>query len=44
MRKQKLFNKGNSTLFIDSIRIKISPGANRIRNTQEQSIRRPKES
>ena len=38
MKKQKLFNKGNSVLFIDSTSIKVSPDANRSRNTQEQSI------
>ena len=42
MRKQKLSNKGNSVLFIDSVSIKVSPDANRSRNTQEQSIGRSK--
>ena len=42
MRKQKLFNKGNSVLFIDSTSIKVSPDANRNRNTQKQSIGRSK--
>ena len=41
-RKQKLFNKGNSVLFIDSTIIKVSPDANRSRNTQKQSIGRSK--
>ena len=38
MKKQKLFNKENSALFIDSTSIKVSPDANRNRNTQKQSI------
>lgn len=42
MKKQKLFNKWNSVLFIDSTSIKVSPDANRSRNTQEQSIGRSK--
>ena len=42
MKKQKLFNKGNSVFFIDSTSIKVSPDANRSRNTQEQSIGRSK--
>ena len=42
MKKQKLFNKGNSVLFIDNTSIKVSPDANRSRNTQEQSIGRSK--
>ena len=42
MRKQKLFNKGNSVLFIDSTNIKVRPDENRSQNTQEQSIGRPK--
>ena len=42
MRKQKLFNKGNPVLFIDSKSIKVSPNASRSRNTQEQSIGRSK--
>ena len=42
MKKQKLFNERNSVLFIDSTSIKVSPDANRSRNTQEQSIGRSK--
>ena len=42
MIKQKLFNEGNSVLFIDSTSIKVSPDANRSRNTQKQSIGRSK--
>ena len=38
MRKQKLFGKRNSVLFIDSTSIKVSPDTNRSRNTQEHSI------
>ena len=33
-KKQKLFNKGNSVLFIDSTSIEVSPDANMSRNTQ----------
>ena len=42
MRKQKLFNKGNYAFCIDSTSIKVSQDANRIQNTQEQSIGRSK--
>ena len=42
LEKQKLFNKGNFALFIDSTSIKVSPDANRSRNTQEYSIGRSK--
>ena len=38
IKKQKLLNKGNSVLFMDSTSIKVSPDANRSRNIQEQSI------
>ena len=33
IREQKLFNKGNSTLFIASTHIKVSPDTNKSRNT-----------
>ena len=41
-KKQKLFNKENSVLLIDSTSIKVSLDANRSRNTQKQSIGRSK--
>ena len=43
MKKQKLLNEENYILFIDSTSIKVSPDANRSRNTQKQSIGRSKE-
>ena len=43
MKKQKLFSKENSVLFIDSIvSIKVSPDANKNQGNQEQSIGRSK--
>ena len=33
-----MFNNENSVLLIDSINIKVTPDANRNRNTQEQTI------
>ena len=42
MKKQKPINEENFILFIDSTSIKVNPDANRIRNTQEQSIGRSK--
>ena len=42
MRKQKLFNKDNSVLFIDSTSIKVSPDANKNQDNQEQNINRSK--
>ena len=38
MRKQKLFNKGNSVLFIDSTSIKVSPDANRSQDNQDKVL------
>lgn len=38
MKKQKLFNDEDFTLFIDSKNIKVSPDANNNQDDQEQSI------
>ena len=38
MQKQKLLNEKNYIFCIDSTSIKVSPNANRSRNTQKQSI------
>ena len=37
-RKQKLFNKENSVLFIDSTSIKMNPDVKKNQDNQEQSI------
>ena len=42
MRKQKLLNKGNSVLFIDSTHIKVNQDANKNQDNQEQSIEHSK--
>ncbi len=44
MKKQKLLNKEDYTLFIDNTSIKVSPNANKNKNNQEQSIGPPKKS
>ena len=38
MRREKLLNKGNCMLFIDSRSIKASPEANKNRDNQEQNF------
>ena len=42
MRKHKLFNKGDSILFVDSTSIEVSQDINKNQGNQEQSTGRSK--